>query len=85
MDSLKVRLAATELRLRSLKAERKQAATIKQLSYRQNKANRERKLALIGEAVPRKLERGEWSEEKFRAMMDSFLTHSIDRELFELD
>ena len=53
--------------------------------YKRNKADKERKIMLIGEAVLRRVEQGEWDADDFRGMMDTALSHREDRELFDLD
>jgi hypothetical protein len=40
---------------------------------------------LAGEALLRRLDRGEWDVADFRAMMDEFLSRPADRALFDLD
>jgi hypothetical protein len=40
---------------------------------------------LAGEALLRRVDRGEWDEADFRAMMDDYLSRPADRALFELD
>ena len=42
-------------------------------------------IMLIGEAVLRRVEQGEWDADDFRGMMDTALSHREDRELFDLD
>jgi len=53
--------------------------------YKQGKADHARKATLIGEAVSRRLDRGEWDEADFRQMMDESLSRPVDRALFDLD
>ncbi|OXC77434.1 hypothetical protein BSU04_16885 [Caballeronia sordidicola] len=42
-------------------------------------------MVLVGEAVMRRLDRGEWDEADFRKMMDGVLSRAADRALFDLD
>jgi len=53
--------------------------------YRQTRADQERQVVLVGEAVMRRLGRGEWDEADFRQMMDEALSRPTDRALFDLD
>ncbi|MBB5442981.1 MULTISPECIES: hypothetical protein [unclassified Paraburkholderia] len=54
-------------------------------AHKQTKADRERKVQLVGEAVLRRVDRGEWDEAEFRRMMDDALSRPADRALFDLD
>lgn len=85
MTLLKKRLEATDHKLDELKAARKAAQKASRQAYKQTKADRERKVMLVGEAVLRRVERGDWSEEEFRQMMDDALSRPADRALFDLD
>ena len=53
--------------------------------HKQTRADRERKVRLVGEAVLQRLERGEWDEAAFTQMMDDALARGTDRALFGLD
>ncbi|CAE6863571.1 hypothetical protein R75461_08120 [Paraburkholderia nemoris] len=85
MTLLKKRVEATDKKLEQLKEARKAAQKASRQVYKQSKADRERKVVLAGEAVLRRLERGEWDEADFRQMMDDALSRPADRALFDLD
>ena len=85
MTLLKKRIKATDIKLEELKEARKAAQKASRQAYKQSKADRERKVMLVGEAVMRRLERGEWDEADFRQMMDDALSRPADRALFDLD
>ncbi|RWA48299.1 hypothetical protein AU476_33005 [Cupriavidus sp. UYMSc13B] len=85
MATLKDRLTATEQRLKELKERRKAADKARRQAYKQSRADRDRKVMLVGEAVLRRVDRGEWSEADFRQMMDEALSRPADRSLFDLD
>ncbi|WP_269142755.1 hypothetical protein [Burkholderia territorii] len=40
---------------------------------------------LAGEALLRRVDRGEWDEADFRAMTDDYLSRPAERALFEFD
>ncbi|HDR9512244.1 TPA: hypothetical protein QDC03_007517 [Burkholderia cepacia] len=85
MNMLKRRLDATDDKLQELKTARKAAAKAQRQQVKQTRADRERKIMLAGEALLRRVDRGEWEEADFRAMMDDYLSRPADRALFELD
>jgi hypothetical protein len=85
MSLLKNRVAATEEQIKAMKDARKAADRERRQAYRQTRADRERRVMLIGEAVLHRVERGEWDEAEFRKMMDEALTRPADRALFDLD
>lgn len=85
MTLLKSRLTATDKKLQELKAERKAADKARRTAYKQSKADQQRKALLVGEAVLRRVESGEWDEAEFLAMRDEALSRSVDRALFNLD
>ncbi|WP_281203368.1 hypothetical protein [Ralstonia solanacearum] len=85
MNMLKRRLDATDEKLQELKTARKTAAKVQRQQLKQTRADRERKIILAGEALLRRVDRGEWDEADFRAMMDDYLSRPADRALFELD
>jgi hypothetical protein len=85
MTLMKDRLAATERKLNALKEARKASDTARRKAYKETKADRARKLTLVGEAVLRRVERGEMDEADFRQMMDEAPMRPADRALFELD
>jgi hypothetical protein len=85
MTLLKSRIAATDRRLNELKDARKAADKARRKVHRQTKADRDRKVMLVGEAVLRRVERGGWDEADFRKMMDQALLRPADRALFDLE
>jgi hypothetical protein len=82
---LKNRIAATSTKLEEIKATRKAAQKASRQAYKQSRADRERKVLLAGEAVLRRVERGEWDADDFRQMMDEYLSRAVDRALFDLE
>lgn len=84
MTLLKDRLAATEQKLKEMKDARKASDKARRGAYKQSKADKERKVMLIGEAVLRRVENGDWDESDFLEMMDAALTRPVDRALFDL-
>ncbi len=85
MTLLKDRMVSTEQKLNALKEARKAADKARRKAYKESKADRARKLTLVGEAVLRRVERGEMDEAEFKQMMDEALTRPADRVLFDLD
>ncbi|WP_175742707.1 hypothetical protein [Burkholderia ambifaria] len=85
MSLLNKRLKATDAKLQEIKEARKAASKTYRQQVKQTKADRERKIMLVGEAVLRRLDCGEWDEADFRQMMDESLSRPIDRMLFDLD
>lgn len=82
---LKDRLAATAKKLDEIKVARKAADKERRSAYKQSRADKDRKISLVGEAVIRRVESGEWDETEFRKMMDEALSRPVDRALFDLD
>jgi hypothetical protein len=68
-----------------MKDARKTAYRERRQAYKQTRADRERKVMLAGEAVLRRVDRGEWDAEDFMRMMDEALSRPADRALFDLD
>jgi hypothetical protein len=85
MTLLKSRVAATDKKLDELKQARKAADKARRQAHKRTKADRERMVMLVGEAVLRRVDRGEWDETEFRQMMDEALSRPADRVLFDLD
>jgi hypothetical protein len=85
MTLMKDRLAATERKLNALKEARKASDKARRKAYKETKADRARKFTLVGEAVLRRVERGEMDEADFRQMMDEVPMRPADRALFDLD
>lgn len=75
-------------RLEDLQRRRDQInAQIQTLKAKEGQVERKRdtrRKVLIGAAVLEKVKKGEWPEDKLRAMMEIYLTKAIDRELFGL-
>lgn len=85
MDMLKRRLVATEAKLQEIKRARKSAVKAQRQQVKQTRADRDRKIVLAGEALLRRVDRGEWDVADFHAMMDEFLFRPADRALFDLN
>lgn len=85
MTLLKKRLDATDEKLKEMKAARKAADKARRATYKQSRADRERKVMLAGEAILRRVDRGDWDEADFRRMMDDYVSRPADRALFDLD
>lgn len=85
MNTLKRRLDATDEKLQEIKTARKAAAKAQRQRVKKTRADRERMIVLAGEALLRRVDRGEWDAADFRAMMDDYLSRPADRALFELD
>ncbi|VVP61089.1 hypothetical protein [Pseudomonas fluorescens] len=85
MTLLKTRIEATNSKLAEMKAARKIADKERRQNYKQSKADRARMVVLVGEAVLRRLERGDWDEADFKQMMDESVARPLDRELFDLE
>lgn len=85
MNMLKRRLVATDAKLQEIKTARKAAVKAQRQQVKQTRADRERKIVLAGEALLRRVDRGEWDSADFRTMMDEFLSRPADRALFDLD
>ncbi|WP_321856739.1 hypothetical protein [Paraburkholderia tropica] len=54
-------------------------------AYWQSRIDHERKVHLAGEAILRRVERGEWDQADFLKMMNDYLERPADRALFGLD
>lgn len=85
MTLLKKGLDPTSEKLEVRKEARKAAQKASRQEYKQSRADRERKVMLVGEAVLRRVDRGEWDDADFRQMMDEALSRAADRALFDLD
>ncbi|WP_233862862.1 hypothetical protein [Paraburkholderia adhaesiva] len=85
MNLLKKRIDATDAKLEEMKAARKAAQKASRQAHKQTRADRERKATLAGEAILRRVERGEFDEAEFRAMMDEYVSRPADRSLFDLE
>ncbi|KWF84907.1 hypothetical protein WL93_20460 [Burkholderia diffusa] len=85
MNLLKQRVAETDDNVKEFKEARKVAAKAPRQQAKQTRADRERRIVLVGEVVLRRVERREWDDADFRAMMDEALARPADRALFDLD
>jgi hypothetical protein len=85
MSFLKTRLSATDEKLVALQEARKAADKARRKAVKESRADRERKLRLIGETVLQRVACGAWDEVDFLQMMDGALTRAVDRALFDLD
>jgi DNA/RNA-binding domain of Phe-tRNA-synthetase-like protein len=85
MTILRKRVEATDTKLEEMKTARKAAQKVNRQAYKQTKADRERKVMLAGEAILRRVDRGEFDEAEFRAMMDEYVSRPADRALFDLE
>jgi hypothetical protein len=83
MTILKSRAAAPADKINEVKDARKAADKARRQQYKQTRADYDRKL--VGEAVLRRVDRGEWDEAEFRQMMDDALSRPADRALFDLE
>ncbi|MDH6151687.1 MULTISPECIES: hypothetical protein [Paraburkholderia] len=75
MSLLKSRITATDRKLDELKQARKVADKARRQAHKQTKADRERKVLLVGEAVLRRVDRGEWDE----ALANPIVRATIDQ------
>jgi hypothetical protein len=85
MTTLKSRVATTDKKLNEIKEARRAADKARRQQHKQSKADRDRKVMLAGEAILRRVDRGEMAEDEFRQMMDEALSRPADRALFDLD
>ncbi|WP_322033395.1 hypothetical protein [Paraburkholderia sp. J76] len=85
MNLLKKRITETDTKLEEMKAARKAAQKASRQAHKQTRADRERKAVLAGEAILRRVERGEFDEAEFHSMMDEYVSRAADRALFELE
>ena len=85
MTLLQKRLAATDEKLRQIKEASKAAAKTKRAEIKRNRADEQRRTMLVGEAVLRRVARGEMGEDELRAIMDEALSRPADRALFDLE
>ncbi|KAF7963677.1 hypothetical protein AWV80_07065 [Cupriavidus sp. UYMU48A] len=85
MTLVTTRIAATNKKLEEIKEARRTEEKKRRKAYKQIRAERQRKIMLVGEAVLGRLERGAWDDTEFREMMDEALTRTADRVLFDLD
>ncbi|WP_323123727.1 hypothetical protein [Burkholderia alba] len=85
MTLLKRRIADTDDKLKEMKDARKASDKARRHQVKQTRADHERKVLLVGEAILRRVDRGEMDEAEFRQIMDDALSRPADRALFGLD
>jgi hypothetical protein len=85
MTTLKSRVAAPGKKINEIMEAHKAADKARRQQYKQTRADYDRKVLLVGEAVLRRVDRGEWDEAEFRQMMDDALSRPADRALFDLE
>lgn len=79
------RAQEAQKKLQQLKAERDRIEARKLAKVIKGQSgNDTRRKILVGAAVLARVERGEWSEAKLLAMLDTYLTRADDRTLFGL-
>jgi len=85
MGTLEDKIAATETKLKQLKAEQQKIEARKKAAEVQRKRQDDtRRKVLVGAVVLAKLDDGTYPEAEFTAMMDKALTRNEDRKLFGL-
>lgn len=84
-ELMKNRLAATDAKLATLRAELKVRNKARRVDIKQSRADHARKVQLVGETVLRRVASGQWDERDFLQMMDEALGRQADRNLFGLD
>jgi hypothetical protein len=85
MTTLKSRVAAPGKKISEIMGAHKAADKARRQQYKQTRADYDRKVLLVGEAVLRRVDRGEWDDAEFRQMMDDALSRPADRALFGLE
>ena len=85
MASIENTIANLEVKLKQAKAKKQQIEARKRaLETKEERARDTRRKILVGAAILAKVERGEWPKDKLLSMLDSTLTRSDDRKLFDL-
>lgn len=83
--SIEAKIKAQETKLKQLKAQKQQIEARQRVAAAKITRQQDtRRKVLVGAVILAKVERGEWPKEKLLAMLDSTLTRSDDRALFEL-
>lgn len=86
MGALEDRIAATEAKLKQLKAEQQKVEALKKAAEMKRKRQDEtRRKILVGATILARVESGEWPEVELKAVMDKALTRTEDRALFGLE
>lgn len=85
MATIENTIATLEAKLKQAKAKKQQIEARKRaLETKEERAKDTRRKILVGALVLSRVERGEWSEEKLLAMLDTSLKRNDDRALFDL-
>ena len=85
MATIDERIAALEAKLKQEKAKKQHIEARKRTMEAKKKRSEDtRRKILVGAVIIAKVERGEWPQEKLRAMLDAALTRDDDRALFDL-
>jgi Zn-dependent M16 (insulinase) family peptidase len=85
MASIENTIANLEAKLKQAKVKKQQIEARKRaLETKEERAKDTRRKILVGAAILAKVERGEWPKDKLLSMLDSTLTRSDDRKLFDL-
>lgn len=85
MTLLQKRLAATDEKLRLIKEASRATAKAKRTEIKRSRADELRRTMLVGEAILRRVSRGEMGEDELRVIMDEALSRPADRALFDLE
>lgn len=85
MATIEERIAALEAKLKQEKAKKQKIEARKRAAELQKKRSDDtRRKILVGAVVLAKVEQGKWSKEKLLSILDTALTRSEDRALFDL-
>jgi uncharacterized protein YpiB (UPF0302 family) len=85
MATIENTIASLEAKLKQAKAKKQQIEARKRaLETKEERAKDTRRKILVGAAILTKVEREEWPRDKLLAMLDSALTRTDDRALFDL-
>lgn len=85
MATIDERIAALQAKLKQEKAKKQQIEARKRAQEVKRKRSEDtRRKVLVGAIILAKIERGEWPQDKLRAMLDTALERADDRALFDL-
>ena len=85
MATIEERIATLETKIKQEKAKKQKIEARKRsIESKLKRSIDTRRKILVGAAILAKVERGEWPEDKLRAMLDISLTRADDRALFDL-
>ena len=85
MAGIEDTIAALETKLKQAKARKQKIEAQKRAAERKVERSQEtRRKILVGAAILAKVDREEWPKDKLLAMLDSTLTRTDDRALFDL-